>query len=134
MQENRTHWTLPSKQRKAVTALLTEPDTTAAAKAAGVSRDTLYRWLAEPAFQAALRDAEANAIAAVSRALVRLAERAAATLDGAMTDPAAASSTKVRAADIVLARLLQVRELVALETRVAELEARYAADAGRDGR
>jgi len=131
MQENRT---LSAKQRRAVAALLTEPDTTAAAKAAGVSRDTLYRWLAEPAFQAALRDAEAGAIAAVSRALVRLAERAAATLDGAMTDPAAASSTKVRAADIVLARLLQVRELVALESRVAELEARYAADAGRDGR
>ncbi len=131
MQENRT---LSAKQRRAVTALLTEPDMTAAAKAAGVSRDTLYRWLAESAFQAALRDAEASAIAAVSRSLVRLAERAATTLDGAMTDPAAASSTKVRAADIVLARLLQVRELVALETRVAELEARYAADAGRDGR
>jgi len=131
MQENRT---LSPKQRRTVAALLTEPDTTAAAKAAGVSRDTLYRWLAEPAFQAALRDAEASAIAAVSRSLVRLAERAAATLDGAMTDPAAASSTKVRAADIVLARLLQVRELVALETRVAELEARYAADTGRDGR
>ncbi len=131
MQENRT---LSAKQRRAIAALLTEPDMTAVAKAAGVSRDTLYRWLAVPAFQAAVRDAEASAIAAVSRSLVRLAERAAATLDGAMTDPAAASSTKVRAADIVLARLLQVRELVTLEMRVAELEARYAADAGRDGR
>ncbi len=122
---------LTLKQRKAVTALLTEPDTTAAAKAAGVSRDTLYRWLAEPAFQAALRDAEAKAIAAVSRSLVRLAERAATTLDGAMTDPAAASSTKVRAADIVLARLLQVRELVDLEARVHDLEARIAVDNAR---
>ncbi len=125
---------LTLKQRKAVAALLTEPDTTAAAKAAGVSRDTVYRWLTEPAFQAALRDAEAGALAAVSRSLVRLAERAAATLDGAMTDPEAASGTKVRAADIVLARLLQVRELVALETRVAELEARYVADGGRGGK
>lgn len=131
MQENRT---LSAKQRRAIAALLTEPDMTAVAKAAGVSRDTLYRWLADAPFQAAVRDAEAGAIAAVSRSLVRLAERAAATLDGAMTDPAAASSTKVRAADIVLARLLQVRELVVLETRVAELEARYAADAGREGR
>ncbi len=130
MQQNRT---LSAKQRRAVTALLTEPDMTAAAKAVGVSRDTLYRWMADASFQAALRDAEASAIAAVSRALVRLAERAAATLDGAMTDPAAASSTKVRAADIVLARLLQLREGAVLEERVRELE-RSAADAGRDGR
>jgi len=127
MQQN-----LTLKQRKAVSALLTEPDTTAAAKAAGVSRDSIYRWLAESAFQTALRDAEAGAIAAVSRALVRLAERAAATLDGAMTDPAAASSTKVRAADVVLGRLLQLREGAVLEERVRELE-RHAADVRRDG-
>jgi len=123
--------TLPSKQRRAVAALLTEADTTAAAKAVGVSRDTIYRWLADARFQAALRDAEAGAIAAVSRALVRLAERAAATLDRAMTDPAAASSTKVRAADVILTRMLQLREGAVLEERVRELE-RHAADAGRD--
>ncbi len=128
MQQN-----LTLKQRKAVSALLTEPDTTAAAKAAGISRDSIYRWLAESAFQTALRDAEAGAIAAVSRSLVRLAERAAATLDRAMTDPAAASSTKVRAADVILARMLQLREGAVLEERVRELE-RSAADAGRVGR
>ena len=129
MQQNRT---LPSKQRKAVAALLTEPNATAAAKAAGVSRDTLYRWLADASFQAALRDAEAGAIAAVSRSLVRLAEQAATTLDRAMTDPAAASSTKVRAADVILARMLQLREGAVLEERVRELE-RHAADVRRDG-
>lgn len=115
---------LTLKQRKAITALMTQPDTAAAARAAGVSRDTLYRWLAEPAFQSALRKAEAAAIAAVSRSLVRLAERAAATLEGAMSDEAATASVRVRAADAVLGRLLQVRELVDLETRVQELEAR----------
>ena len=128
MQQN-----LTLKQRKAVAALLTEPNATAAAKAAGISRDTLYRWLADASFQTALRDAEAGAIAAVSRSLVRLAERAAATLDRAMTDPAAASSTKVRAADVILARMLQLREGAVLEERVRELE-RSAADAGRVGR
>lgn len=115
---------LTPKQRKAVRALLAAPDLTAAAKETGVSRDTLYRWLQEPAFAAALHAAEADALAAVSRSLVRLAERAAATLEGAMADEATPAATRVRAADAVLGRLLQVRELVTLEERVRELEAR----------
>ncbi len=114
---------LTPKQRRAVRALLAAPDVTTAAKETGVSRDTLYRWLAEPAFVAALREGEAVALAAVSRSLVRLAERAAATLEGAMTDEVVPAATRVRAADAVLGRLLQVRELVTLEARVRELEA-----------
>jgi phage terminase small subunit len=125
---------LTLKQRRAVTALLTQPDTTAAARSAGASRDTLYRWLAEPAFQAALRDAEADALAAVSRRLVRLADAAATTLETAMRDEATPAATRVRAADAVLSRLLQLRELVTLEERVRELEARYAEQERRSGR
>lgn len=119
---------LTLKQRKAVTALLTTPDVTAAAKDAGVSRETVYKWMQLPLFIAALHEAEAAALAAVSRSLVRLAERAAATLEGAMTDEAAPAATRVRAADAVLGRLLQVRELVVLEGRVRELEARMEGD------
>ncbi len=119
---------LTPKQYKAVRALLAAPDVTAAAKDAGVSRDTLYRWMGEPAFVAAVREAEADALAAVSRSLVRLATRAAATLEAAMDTPYAPVTVKVRAADAVLSRLLQVRELVTLEARVRELEARMEAD------
>ncbi len=86
------------------------------------------------AFTTALHAAEADALAAVSRRLVRLADTAATTLEAAMHDEAAPIATRVRAADAVLSRLLQLRELVVLESRVAELEARYAADAGREGR
>ncbi len=115
---------LTVRQHRAVTALLTTPDVTTAARDAKVSRDTLYRWMADPLFVAALREGEAATLAAVSRSLVRLAERAAATLEGAMTDEATPVSAKIRAADAVLGRLLQVRELVTLEARVRELEAR----------
>lgn len=117
---------LTLKQRTAIRALLTEPDTTAAAKTAGVSRDTLYRWLADSAFQAALQDGEAAALTEVSRALVRLAGRATATLEGAMTDETTTASVKARAADAVLGRLLQLRGLVDLESRVTDLKARRA--------
>jgi hypothetical protein len=120
MQEN-----LTVKQRRAVMAVLTEPDLTAAARKAGASRDTLYRWLEMPAFNAALRAAEADAIAAVSRTLVRLAARASETLLGAMEDDDAPLGVRVRAAATVFENLLRLRELVALEERVRKLEEQW---------
>ena len=122
MPQDRTDPQLTPKQRKAVEALLTTGDASAAAQAAGVSRDTLYRLLKQPAFLGTVRDAEAAALDELSRLLVRLGRTAAATLAKAMSDPAAPYPTRVRAADAALGRLLQLRELACLEARVAELE------------
>ena len=124
MPQNRTDRTsdLTPKQRQAVEALLTTGEVAAAAQAAGVSRDTLYRWLKQPAFLQAVRDAEARALDDLSRLLVRLGRTAAATLAKAMSDPAAPYATRVRATDASLGRLLQLRELATLEARVAGLE------------
>ena len=122
MPTNVTPQPLTPKQRKAVEALLTTGEVAAAAQAAGVSRDSVYRWLKQPAFLSAVRDAEARALDDLSRLLVRLGRTATATLAKAMGDPAAPYPTRVRAADATLARLLQLRELATLEGRVAELE------------
>ena len=122
MSENRTLSALSSRQRKAVEALLSTGEPTAAAREAGIARDTLYRWLKDPAFLQAVRDAEAAALDELSRLLVRLGRTAAATLAKAMSDPAVPWSTRVRAADASLSRLLQLRELATLEARVTELE------------
>ena len=122
MSENQTLSQLPPKQRKAVEALLTTGDVSAAAKEVGIVRDTLYRWLKQPVFALAVREAEARAIDDLSRLLVRLSRTATATLAKAMTDPVAPYPTRVRAADITLNRLLQLRELATLEARVTELE------------
>jgi transposase-like protein len=122
MSQNLTPGTLTPKQRKAVEALLTTGEVTAAAQAAGVSRETLHRWLKQPLFQAAVRDAEARALDDLSRLLVRLGRTAAATLAKAMSDPTTPWATRVRAADASLGRLLQLRELATLEARVVELE------------
>ena len=113
---------LTPKRRKAIESLLTTGDIAAAARAAGVSRQTLYTWLREADFRAALQSAETAALESLSRALVRLGDKATATLDSAMSDDLAALPVKIRAADIVLSRLLQLRELVDLEARVTELE------------
>ena len=122
MPQDRTDSSLGPKQRKAVEALLTTGDARSAAQAAGVSRDTLYRWLKQPAFLAAVREAEARALDELSRVLVRLGSTAAATLERAMAEPSAPWATRVRAADASLGRLLQLRELATLEARVAALE------------
>ena len=124
MPTDRTPGDLPltPKQRKAVAALLTTGEVTAAAREAEVSKDTLYRWLKQPVFLAAVRQAEAAALDELSRLLVRLGRTATATLAKAMGDPAAPYPTRVRAADAALGRLLQLRELATLEARVTELE------------
>jgi hypothetical protein len=120
---NLTHSTdLTSRQRKAVEALLATGDVASAAREVNVSRDTFHRWLKQPIFNQAVKDAEAKAIDDLSRMLVRLGRTATATLAKAMTDAAVPMNTRVRAADISLSRLLQLRELATLEARVTELE------------
>ena len=113
---------LTPKRRAFVRALLTEKDTRSAAKAAGISERTAYRWVQDPAIQAALLNAEGAALEQVTRGLLRLARGAVDTLEEAMDDTGARTSARVRAADIVLQRLLQLRELVTLEERISALE------------
>lgn len=122
MTTNVTDPKLTPKQRKAVEALLVTGDVTSAAREAGVSRESVYRWLKQPLFLEAVRDAEARALDELSRLLVRLGRTAATTLEEAMSAESTPVATRVRAADVVLGRLLQLRELATLETRVAELE------------
>jgi hypothetical protein len=121
---------LTPKQHKAVEALLTTGKVSAAAKEAGVSKDSLYRWMKQPAFHAAVRDAEVRALDDLSRLLVRLGRTAAATLAKAMSDPAVRWATRVTAANASLSRLLQLRELATLESRVRALEAAAGLDEG----
>ena len=113
---------LTPKKRKALEALLTCGDVSQAARVAGVSRESLYRWLKEETFQAALNTGTRQALESLSRTLVTLGEKAADTLRQALEDAHAPAAARVRAADIILARILQLRELVDLDKRLTELE------------
>ncbi len=113
---------LTLKQRKAIEALLTCGDVSSAAKEAGVSRETIYRWAKKDNFLDALRAGTSQALDDLSRLLLSLGETAISTLRIAMEDDSIPANTKVRAADIVCSRLLQFRELVSLEERVSKLE------------
>lgn len=119
---------LTPKKRAFVRAILAERDIRSAARSVGIGETTAYRWLKSDAIRAAILDAEADALEETTRGLLRLSAEAVNTLDDAMSDAEAPTGAKVRAADIVLARLLQLRELVTLENRVTDLEAKIGGD------
>jgi len=122
---------LSPKQRRAVETLLLTGDASHAAAEAGIARDTLYRWMKQPAFASAVREAEAQAIDEVARVLIRLSKSAVGTLAQAMAERDAPIGPRIRAADITLSRLLQVRELAVLEERLTALELAAGIEGGK---
>lgn len=123
LQSGATSPSLTTKQQQAIVELLQSTDMVSVARKVGVNRTTLYRWTKQPHFVHALHEAEAVAVDELARMLVRIGRTAVTTLAKAMSDPATPAATKVRAADATLSRLLQLRELAALEQRITALEA-----------
>ena len=117
---------LTPRQRRAIEALLTTGEISEAAQTAKVSRETLYRWMKRPDFSMALRQGTQDSLEILSRSLVVLSDKAVKTLQFALDDESCGLSVRIRAADLVLGRLLQMRELVDLEERVSRLEAQNA--------
>jgi transposase-like protein len=123
LQPGATSPSLTTKQQQAIVELLQSTDLVSVARKVGVNRTTLYRWTKQPHFVHALHEAEAVAVDELARMLVRIGRTAVTTLAKAMSDPATPAATRVRAADATLSRLLQLRELAALEQRITALEA-----------
>lgn len=121
------HQKINARQRAAIESLLVYGEVTAAATACGASPQTVHSWMREPAFQAALRTAEAECLRGISRRLVALGDRAVATFAAILDDPNASPAHRLRAADATLARLLQLKEITDLETRIDVLESDIAA-------
>lgn len=112
--------TLTQQQQRAINALLVSPSLTAAAKSTGVARKTLYRWMEDPAFRAALDAAESEVLDGVSRRLLALAEKAADKLDALLDS--SNDNVRLRAASVTLDILMRLRELRDVERRLTELE------------
>jgi len=114
---------LTPKQRIAIDTLVLSGDKSQAATAAGVSRPTIYKWYELQHFRDALNQAVGAMLAELSRMLVTRSAAACDVLEEIMNDLEAASSVRVRAADILLSRMLQVYQLTDLEERITRLEA-----------
>ena len=114
--------TLSLKQQRLISALISSPSISEAARQAGVSLSQARRHLENEAFQAALKEAESLALSALLRSLVGLGERAVQALSDAL-EPEQDVRSRVRAADILLGRLVTYREMLSLEERIVALEA-----------
>lgn len=120
-QEN-SEYGISTKQQKAIAALLAERTLGAAAKSAGVGERTLYTWLNEPNFKAALRDAEKAILDEVARRLSAGQSLALDTLQKLVTS-ARHESTKLRASVAWLELSLKFRDMQDIEDRLTALEA-----------
>jgi uncharacterized protein YggE len=110
-------------QERAIIALLSEPTLRAAAASAGISETTLWRWLKDPDFARAYREARREAIEQATAQLQALASEAVRTLGQILRDDKAAPHVRASAAARVLALAYKSRELDDLESRLETLEA-----------
>ena len=108
------------EQRKALESLLITPSVQKAADAAGVSRQTIYRWGRDQAFRDALRAQEEAAIDRLSNGLTTLAELAVNALEDGLRSPDL--RVRLRAAGLALDALTRTRELLSFEQRLTALE------------
>jgi transposase-like protein len=110
------------KMEQAIAALLSHRNVEEAARAIGISANTLLRWTKEPEFEAACREARRTAF---SHSIVRLQDAAGAavtTVLKIMLDLKAPAGTRLRAAEVVLEQATKAIETESIEARVAELE------------
>ena len=110
------------KREEAVAALLTHRNVEDAARAAGVGVSTLLRWMKEPEFEAAYREARRAAFGQSVARLQQASSAAVSTLLKVMLDPATPPATKVRAVDSVLNHAAKAIEIEDIEARLTDLE------------
>jgi hypothetical protein len=120
------------KKDEAIIALLTQRNVEEAARSIGIDGSTLMRWLEIPEFKAAYRQARWTAYSQCIARLQQASTAAVTVLLKTMTDPATPPSTRVRAADSILAHTVKGIETENIEARVADLE--QAAELKKDQR
>jgi len=110
------------KKEEAIAALLSQRNIEDAARAVGIGPRTLYRWMKEPAFDAAYRAARRAAFSQSAARLQQMSTAAVSTLGKIMVDPNAPAASRVRAADSVLDHAAKAIEIEDIEARVSDLE------------
>lgn len=113
---------LTLRQQRAISALLTERTVTAAAAQVGVTAKTIYRWLQDDAFRAELDAREASIVDETSRVVLRMQHAALAVIASIMANAGESASVRLAAAKTALDYSIRLRELAAIERRLAALE------------
>ena len=110
------------KKEEAIAALLTQRNIEEAAKSIGVGANTSLRWMKEPEFTRAYREARRQAVGQSIARLQQATSAAAATLMKIMVDQNAPASTRVRAAEAIINHAAKAIEIEDIDARVTELE------------
>ena len=118
------------KKEQAIAALLSHRNVEEAARAVGISSNTLLRWTKEPEFDAEYREARRTASRQSIARLQDASGAAVTTVLKIMLDSKVSAGTRLRAAEIVLAQTAKAIEIEDIDVRVAELE-RAAGSANR---
>ena len=113
---------LGRKREDAIAGLLSQRNVDEAARAAGVGARTLWRWLQDPEFQAAYREARRAAFGQAVARLQQGTSAAATTLLKTMIDTNTPASVRVRAAEAIFNHAAKAIEIEDIDARVSELE------------
>src|SRR5919107_1444079 len=114
---------LSPQQEGAIVALRCDPGLTGAAKAAGVGKVTLWRWMQQPAFQEAYRRARREAVEQARARLQQASGEAVEALRDVMNDQDAPHASRVSAARTVLDMAMRATSEEEVERRLTALEA-----------
>ncbi len=112
----------PPKAEKVLVALLHHGAVRAAAKEAGVSEATVFRYLQDPEFQAHYRAARRQSVEAAIAQLQSDCTTAARVLREVAEDKEASATARVAAAKTILDQSLSALELGDLAARIEQLE------------
>jgi hypothetical protein len=113
---------LTTRQWDTITALLTNHSVAEAAKSAGVGTRSVYRWLEQPEFKKALRQARQEQFATINRSLLSMTKTAINTMNDLMTNQTVSESVRYRVARTVLEGFYNFLQPSDLEERIFLLE------------
>ena len=126
---------LVRKKAEAIAALLSQPNVEEAARVAGISAQTLYRWMKMPEFEAAYSEARQALVRQAVGRLQQAAGAAVTTLLRVICDSGASRTARLKAADRVLShtKITGGMEAIGLRLRAVK-RTREALKAARPGK
>lgn len=123
MAQNGSFTDLSERQVRAIAAIMAGETIARAAKKASAGKRTIYTWMKDPAFAAALREARSKAMTEAISALAGLAGAAVSVLREALKAKDTEADLRVRTAKIALDSLMRAHSTIDVEERLAAIEA-----------
>lgn len=122
MSKNERKSELTPKQSKVLELLLVKPSIKEAADAGGVGQSTLRRWIGEPEFSSAYRDARGRLLENTLTRLLQIGSTAVETLEDVMQGTEVNPSARVSAAKAAIEMSLRARDLLDTDARLKAIE------------